>query len=86
MPAGSGPARQPALLLNPMNSYSSKMLRAGVKVEAALRWTMGKIERLYRSKAEIARRASGRMTALLRREQEAERLDRLRNPRNYQGR
>jgi hypothetical protein len=31
------------------------------------------------------RRTSGRFEALKRQEQEAERLDRLRNPRDYQG-
>ena len=37
-------------------------------------------------RAAVARRASGQFEALKRKEQEAERLDRLRNPRNYEGR
>ena len=40
----------------------------------------------FLSKTENARRASGRSEALKREEMEAERLDRLRHPSNYQGR
>lgn len=43
------------------------------------------IKRLFLSKAEAARRAAGRLEALQRQEVEAERLDRLRNPDDYQG-
>lgn len=47
-------------------------------------WTT--LERLFRSKADVARRTAGRCEARQRREREIERLDRLRNPRDYEGR
>ena len=45
-----------------------------------------RIEFLFLSKHEIARRSSVLRETLSRKEVETERLDRLRNPRNYQGR
>jgi hypothetical protein len=45
-----------------------------------------RIESPFLSKAEVARRASGKIETLKRKDLEAERIDRLRNPRNYQGR
>ncbi|MEY2409458.1 MAG: hypothetical protein QOF48_2128 [Verrucomicrobiota bacterium] len=68
-----------------MTPIFQKLLGAGVQLEALIRRTAHGIGGLFVSKAETARRASGRFEALQRRELEAERLDRLRNPRNYEG-
>ena len=68
-----------------MTPFQKKMLRAGVNFEAVTRRAWEGVGRLFLSKAAAARRASGRFEALKRREDEAERLDRLRNPRDYQG-
>ncbi len=68
-----------------MAPFQKKMLRAGVQVETVTRRAWEGIGRLFLSKAAAARRASGKFEALQRRELEAERLDRLRNPRDYQG-
>ena len=58
-----------------MKPLLSKMFRAA-----------GMIESLLISKATLARRARRRTEARERNEMEAERLDRLSHPRNYQGR
>ena len=63
-----------------------KLVRAGVSIEAGTRRAWEGIQRLFLSQVEHTRRTSGRSEALKRRELEAERLDRLRNPRDYQGR
>ena len=68
-----------------MTPFRQKLLRAGVNLEAVTRRAWNGLGRLFLSKAAATRRASGRFEALKRREQEAERLDRLRNPRDYQG-
>ena len=68
-----------------MTPFQKKMLRAGVNIEAVTRRAWEGVGRLFLSKAAAAQRASGRFEALKRRELEAERLDRLRNPGNYQG-
>ena len=69
-----------------MTSFQQKLLRAGVNIEAVARRVWDIVGRLFLSKAAVARRASGQFEALKRKEQEAERLDRLRNPRDYEGR
>ena len=61
-----------------MTTFFHKVLRAGVTVAAGLGRVLKRTGRLFLSKDQIARRASDEM--------EAERLDRLRNPSNYQGR
>ncbi|MCI0534395.1 MAG: hypothetical protein L0Z50_04130 [Verrucomicrobiales bacterium] len=43
------------------------------------------IERIFHSKTEVARPAAGRFETLKLKEMEAERIDRLTNPSNYQG-
>jgi hypothetical protein len=53
---------------------------------STLRQTIEQLRNLLRSKSEIARRAVLRLDARQREADEAERLDRLRNPRDYQGR
>ena len=69
-----------------MTPFLRKALHAGVIASAVLRRVWETIELLFRSKAEVAKRASGRFEALKRREMELERLDRLRHPSDYQGR
>jgi hypothetical protein len=68
-----------------MTPFQKKMLRAGVNIEAVTRRAWDGLGRLFLSKEASARRISGRFEALKRQEQEEERLDRLRNPRDYQG-
>ncbi|MBI3414718.1 MAG: hypothetical protein HY043_05260 [Verrucomicrobia bacterium] len=68
-----------------MNSFFQKLLHLGVGIETVLKRAWQGIERLFLSKAEVARRDSGRFVTLKRREMETERLDRIRNPRDYQG-
>jgi len=58
-----------------MKSFFSKILRA-----------VEKVGNLVLSKSEVTRRAVLRTDAREREANEAERLDRLRNPRDYQGR
>ena len=58
-----------------MKPLLSKMFRAA-----------GKFGELFRSRAALARRAVLRSETRERQAKEAERLDRLRNPRDYQGR
>ena len=53
---------------------------------ALLRRAWGKLGELLLSKSTLARRAALRTEARDRETSEAERLDRLRNPRDYQGR
>jgi len=69
-----------------MTRFFRRVLEVGVIVAAVFARVWERIERLFRSKADVARRASGRVEALKRREREVERLDRLRHPRDYQGR
>ena len=68
-----------------MTPFRQKLLRAGVSIEAVTRRAWDGLGRLFHSKEAAARRTSGRFEALQRQEQEAERLDRLRNPRDYEG-
>jgi hypothetical protein len=69
-----------------MNPFVRGLLQAGVIASAVLARVWKGIERLFYSKAEAARRASGRFEVLKRKVLEAERLDRLRNPDDYRGR
>ena len=69
-----------------MNPFLQKMRHLGEGVETFLKRAWQGIERPFLSKAEVARRASGQPNARQLRELEAERLDRIRNPRDYQGR
>ena len=68
-----------------MNSFFQKLLHLGVGIETLLKRVPQSIERLFLSKDEAGRRDTGRLETLQRRELEAERLDRLRNPGDYEG-
>ena len=61
------------------------MRRTRVIVATGLGRLWESIELLFLSKDEVAKRASGKLETLKRKDLEAERIDRLRNPRNYQG-
>jgi hypothetical protein len=61
------------------------ILHVGVLVAAFFSWPLERIGRLFRSSSPDAQPHTGKLQALKRREMENERLDRLRNPRNYQG-
>ena len=61
------------------------MLRTRVIVATALGRLWERIQLPFLSKDEVAKRASGKLETLKRKDLEAERIDRLRNPRNYQG-
>jgi hypothetical protein len=69
-----------------MTPFLEKMFRAGGNVAIALARFRRRVEPVFLSKREVARRAAGTLEALKRKEMEAERIDRLRNPSNYQGR
>ena len=69
-----------------MTPFLHKILHVGVIASAVFKRVWETIELLFRSKAEVTRRASGRFEALKRREMEIERLDRLRNQSDYRGR
>ena len=69
-----------------MTPFAQRVLHVGVMVSAVFARVWERIERLFYSKAEVARRATGRFEALKRKELEVERLDRLRNPSAYRGR
>jgi len=69
-----------------MTPLSRKVLHVGVIVTGVFARVCERIELLFRSKAQVAQRATGRFEALKRKEMEVERLDRLRNPGNYRGR
>ena len=68
-----------------MTPLVEKMLRVGVGIETMLKRAWRGIERVFLSKAEVARRDTGRFETLKRREMETERLDRIRNPHDYEG-
>ena len=69
-----------------MTPFLDKIFRAGGTIVTALARFRERVELVFLSKRENARRAAGTLEALKRKEMEAERLDRLRNPSNYQGR
>ena len=69
-----------------MTSFLRKVLHVGVIAAAVFQRAWETIELLFRSKAQVARRATGRFEALKRKEMEVERLDRLRHPSDYRGR
>ena len=62
------------------------IIRSAANLLTALVRGWDKSKLFFLSKAGIDKRASVTFTALQRKEMEAERLDRLRNPSNYQGR
>jgi len=69
-----------------MTQFLHRLHRTRLIAAAALGRLWERIESPFLSQAEVARRASGKTETLKRKELEAERIDRLRNPRNYQGR
>jgi hypothetical protein len=72
-----------------MTPFLEKIVSAGRAIIAALGRLRGKAEVAFLSKAESTRRAAGRLEARQQKERkefEVERLDRIRNPSNYQGR
>lgn len=69
-----------------MPPFLDKMLRSGGPIATALARLRKRTELVFLSKRENAKRASGRFETLKRNEEEAERIDRLRHPSNYQGR
>ena len=62
------------------------LIRSALNLLPALARGWDKVELFFLSKAGADQRTSERFAALQRKEMEAERLDRLRNPSNYQGR
>ena len=62
------------------------LIRLAANFLAALARTWDRVQLFFLSKAGAERRASQRFATLHQREMEAERLDRLRNPSDYQGR
>ena len=68
-----------------MNSFFQTLFHLGVRIETLLKRASQGIERLFLSKDEAGRRDTGRLETIQRREFEAERLDRLRNPGDYEG-
>jgi hypothetical protein len=69
-----------------MTPFLRRVLHVGVIGTAVFARIWERIELLFCSKAQVARRATGRFEALKRKEMEEERLDRLRNPGDYRGR
>jgi len=68
-----------------MTPFLHRVLRTRAMVATVLRRLWERIELPFLSKDEVARRASGKFETLKRKDREAERIDRLTNPRNYQG-
>ena len=68
-----------------MIPFSQRWLRARVTIEGVIQRAWKGTGRLFFSQAEMTRRNRGRFEALKRLEMETERLDRLRNPRDYEG-
>jgi len=69
-----------------MEPKSGKIIRACAILGAAFTRFRRRLELVFVSKSDHDRRASGRALRLDQEVSEAERLDRLRNPRRYQGR
>jgi hypothetical protein len=69
-----------------MTPFLEKIIRAGATIATALARVRERIGTAFLSKPGNARRAFGRSEALKREEMEAERIDRLRHPSDYQGR
>lgn len=82
----TNPSDEPYENQTEMMPFFRKVLHLGVILSSVCGGAWKIIEPLFRSKAEIAMQAAGRFESLKRKEQEIERLDRLRNPSNYQGR
>jgi hypothetical protein len=66
-----------------MMPFHRRILHLAVIVTAVFKRAWERIEPLLRSRAAMARRASGRIENLKRKEGEMERIDRLRNPDDY---
>ena len=69
-----------------MTPLFDKILHARKSLAAALLRLREKAALIFLSQRENAKRAFGKLETRKRKEMEAERIDRLRNPRNYQGR
>jgi hypothetical protein len=69
-----------------MRPFLRIVLYSAVIVATGFARAWERIRVVFLSKDEVATRASGRIETLKRIEMETERLDRLRNPRDYQGR
>jgi hypothetical protein len=69
-----------------MRSFLRIVLHSALIVATAFARVWEGVRALFLSKDKVAARVSGRVETLKRSEMEAERLDRLRNPRDYQGR
>ena len=68
-----------------MTPFLDKMLRAGATIATVLGRVWERTKWFFPSKNEVARRAAGKLETLRIKEMEAERIDRLTNPHNYQG-
>jgi hypothetical protein len=68
------------------DAFMHSILQVSQFIAAWVRRAWAKIERLVGSNTGLARRASEKCQALKRRAKETERIDRLRNPSDYQGR
>jgi len=68
-----------------MTPFFEKMLRFYVTIATVLGRVRERIELVFSSKKEVARRTVEKFETLHRKEMEAERIDRLVNPRDYQG-
>jgi hypothetical protein len=68
-----------------MTPFLDKMIRSGATLATALGRGWERIKRFFPSNEEVARRATERLKTIERKEMEAERIDRLTNPSNYQG-
>jgi hypothetical protein len=69
-----------------MPPFLDKILRVNRTIATALARFRKRTQLIFLSKNENTMPASATLETLKRKEMEAERLDRLRNPRNYQGR
>jgi hypothetical protein len=69
-----------------MRPFLRIVLHSALMVATAFARAWERVRALFLSKDRVAARASGRIETLKRIEMETERLDRLRNPRDYQGR
>jgi hypothetical protein len=68
-----------------MTPFLDRVLRIRKILATVFRRLWERIELPFLSKAEVARRVSTKFETVRRKDLEAERIDRLTNPRNYQG-
>lgn len=68
-----------------MTPILDKMLRSGTTIAIVLARAWERIKQFFPSKEEAAKHDAERLKTLQGKEMEAERIDRLTNPRNYQG-